>query len=163
MRNPIRPAASSCTKRISLKVGFRESTECRPSATRDFASELGRRSTDTWTGRREATSIDTGTVSGQSPETVPVSIEVASRRPVQVSVDLRPNSEAKSLVALGLHSVDSRKPTLSDIRFVHDEAAGRIGLRIGVPESQPPGTYSGVIVNRDNGETRGTLSIRIAD
>ena len=100
---------------------------------------------------------------GHNPETIPVSIEVVSRRPVQVSVDLRPNSEAKSLVALGLHSVDSRKPSLTDIRFVHDEAAGRIGLRIGVPEGQPPGTYSGVIVNRDSGETRGTLSIRIAD
>src|SRR5271170_3875511 len=88
---------------------------------------------------------------GQNPETIPVSVEVVSRRPVRVSVDLRPNSEARSLVALGLHSVDSRKPTLTDIHFVHDEAAGRIGLRIAVPENQPPGTYSGVIVNRDSG------------
>jgi hypothetical protein len=100
---------------------------------------------------------------GHNPETIPVSIEVVSRRPVQVSVDLRPNSEAKSLVALGLHSVDSGKPTLTDIRFVPDEATNRIKLRIGVPENQPAGTYSGVIVYRDSGETRGTLSIRIAD
>ena len=32
------------------------------------------------------------------------------------------------------------------------EIAGRIKLRLRIPESQPPGTYSGVIVNRENGE-----------
>jgi hypothetical protein len=92
-----------------------------------------------------------------------VSIEVVSRRPIKVSVDLRPNSEMKSLVALGLGAVDSKKPALKDVRFVPDETPGRIKLRIRVPDKQPPGTYSGVIVNRNNGEARGTLSVRIAD
>ena len=96
-------------------------------------------------------------------ETMAVSIEVVSLRPVQVSVELRPNSEPQSLVALGLSAVDSGKPTLKDISLVPDDVAGRIKLRLRIPESQPPGTYSGVIVNRENGETRGTLSVRIAD
>jgi hypothetical protein len=100
---------------------------------------------------------------GQSTETMAVSIEVISLRPVQVSVDLRPNSEALSLVALSLNAVDSRKPALTDIGFVPDEVRGRVKLHIRIPESQPTGTYSGVIVNRESGETRGTLSIRIAD
>ena len=96
-------------------------------------------------------------------ETMAVTIEVVSLRPVQVSVELRPNSEPQSLVALGLSAVDSEKPILKDISLVPDEIAGRIKLRLRIPESQPPGTYSGVIVNRENGETRGTLSVRIAD
>ena len=96
-------------------------------------------------------------------ETIPVSIEVISLRPVQVSVELRPNSEAQSLVALGLNAVDPGKPVLTDITLGPDEIPGRIKLRLPIPENQPPGTYSGVIVNRDSGETRGTLSIRIAD
>jgi hypothetical protein len=100
---------------------------------------------------------------GQKAETMAVSIEVVSIRPVQVSVELRPNSEAKSLVSLGLKAVDSSKPALSDISLVPDEIPGRIKLRLRIPESQPAGTYSGVIVNRDSGEARGTLSIRIAD
>jgi hypothetical protein len=99
----------------------------------------------------------------QKTETMAVSIEVVSLRPVQVSVELRPNSEAQSLVSLGLNAVDSSKPVLTDVSFVPDEVPGRIKLRLRIPESQPPGTYSGVVVNRDTGETRGTLSIRIAD
>jgi len=96
-------------------------------------------------------------------ETMAVTIEVVSLRPVQVSVELRPNSEPHSLVALGLSAVDSGKPILKDISLAPDEMAGRIKLRLQIPESQPSGIYSGVIVNRDSGETRGTLTIRIAD
>jgi hypothetical protein len=100
---------------------------------------------------------------GQKANTMAVSIEVVSLRPVQVSVELPPNSDAQSLVSLGLNAVDSSKPVLTDVSFVPDEVPGRIKLRLRIPESQPPGTYSGVVVNRDNGEARGTLSIRIAD
>jgi hypothetical protein len=96
-------------------------------------------------------------------ETMAVSIEVVSVRPVQVSVELRPNVEARSLVALGLNAVDPGKPVLTDISLTPDEIPGRIKLRLRIPENQPSGTYSGVIVDRDSGETRGTLSIRIAD
>jgi hypothetical protein len=96
-------------------------------------------------------------------ETMAVSIEVVSLRPVQVSVELRPSSESQPLVALGLNAVDPKKPVLTDISLVPDEVPGRVKLRLRIPENQPPGTYSGVIVNRDNGETQGTLSIRIAD
>jgi len=100
---------------------------------------------------------------GPKSETMAVSIEVVSLRPVQVSVELWPNSEAQSLVALGLSAVDLKKPVLTDISLVPDEVPGRIKLRLRIPENQPPGIYSGVIVNRESGETRGTLSIRIAD
>jgi hypothetical protein len=96
-------------------------------------------------------------------ETIAVSIEVISLRPVQVSVELRPNSEAQSLVALGLNAVDPGKPVLTDVSLGPDEIPGRIKLRLRIPDNQPPGTYSGVIVNRESGETRGTLSIRIGD
>ena len=96
-------------------------------------------------------------------ETTPVTIEVLSVRPVQVSVELRPNSDAQSLLALGLNAVDSKKPAVTDISFVPDNVPGRVKLRIRIPDNQPTGTYSGVIVNRDSSEARGTLSIRIAD
>ena len=100
---------------------------------------------------------------GQNGDMSAVSIEVVSLRPVQVLVELRPNFEPQSLVALGLSAVDSGKPVMKDISLVPDDLAGRVKLRLRIPESQPSGTYSGVIVNRETGETRGTLSIRIAD
>src|SRR5258708_26483896 len=89
-----------------------------------------------------------------SAETMAVSIEVVSLRPVQVSVELRPNSEVQSLVSLGLNAIDSSKPVLTDVSFVPDDVPGRMKLRLRIPESHPPGTYSGVIVNRDSGEAR---------
>jgi len=100
---------------------------------------------------------------GQSAEPTTASIEVVSQRPVEVSVEIRPNSEAYSLVALGLNAVDSKKPALTGISIVPGESPGKIKLCIRIPKRQPSGTYSGVIVNRESGETRGTLSIRIVD
>jgi hypothetical protein len=99
----------------------------------------------------------------EKAESTGVSVEVLSVRPVQVSVELRPDSDPQSLVALGLNAVDPKKPAVTDISFSPDEVRGRIKLRIRITEGQPPGTYSGVIVHRDSGEARGTLSIRITD
>jgi len=92
-----------------------------------------------------------------------ISLEIASARPVQVSLDLREHSEALPLISLGLRAVDENKPPLNDISFAPATTRGAIRLRISVPDSHPPGTYSGVIVNRDSGETLGTLSISIAE
>lgn len=100
---------------------------------------------------------------GKNTNTMTVSIEVVSVRPVQVSVELQPNSEAESLISLGLNAIDSNRPALKDISLVPDGVPGRMKLRLQIPDSQPAGIYSGVIVNRNSGEVRGTLSIRIAD
>lgn len=100
---------------------------------------------------------------GKNTNTMAVSIEVVSVRPVQVSVELQPNSEAESLISLGLNAIDSNRPALKDISLVPDGVPGRMKLRLQIPDSQPAGIYSGVIVNRNSGMVRGTLSIRIAD
>src|SRR5579862_3469076 len=100
---------------------------------------------------------------GKNVNTMAVSIEVVSVRPVQVSVELQPNSEAQSLVSLGLNAIDPSRPTLREISLVPYEVPGGVKLRLKIPDSQPGGIYSGVIVNRNSGEVRGTLSIRIAD
>jgi hypothetical protein len=90
-----------------------------------------------------------------------VSIELISTRPVRVSLELREHSETMPLVSLGLRAVDPDRPMLTDISFVPgDNGEGR-RLRIRIPDGQPPGVYSGVIVNRDTGETRGTLGVRL--
>jgi hypothetical protein len=104
------------------------------------------------------------TEEGQArPErSVAVGVEILATRPVSVSVDLRENSERMPLAALGLRAVDRSKPELSDIGIEPDPAGG-IKLRISIPRSFPSGTYSGVIVNSDTGESRGTLTVRVSD
>lgn len=100
---------------------------------------------------------------GKEPAATAVPIEVASIRPVQVSVELVPNSDAQSLVALALSSVAPGKPALTQVSFVRDKGEGRVKLRIQIPDTQPAGTYAGVVVDRESGEARGTLSVRLGD
>jgi hypothetical protein len=100
---------------------------------------------------------------GKIPERTAVEIDVASVRPVQVFVELRQGSKAGSLLALDLNSVDPGKPSLTQVSFVPSEIEGRAKLRVRIPDKQPTGTYAGVVVNRDSGETLGTLNIRVAD
>lgn len=90
-----------------------------------------------------------------------VPIEVASIRPVQVSLEFVPNSDAQSLVALALSSVRPGKPALTGVSFVRDKTEGRVKLRVQIPDKQPAGTYAGVVVDRNSGEARGTLSVRL--
>jgi hypothetical protein len=98
----------------------------------------------------------------QTNGTKAISIEMSSSRPVQVSIDLRENSEMLPLVTLGLRAVDEHKPPLNDVTFMADGTRSAIKLKISIPDNHPPDTYSGVIVNRSTGETLGTLSVRIA-
>lgn len=95
--------------------------------------------------------------------TTAVPIEVASIRPVQVSMELIPNCDTQSLVALALSSVAPGKPALTKVSFVRDKAEGRVKLRVQIPDKQPAGTYAGVVVDRDSGEARGTLSVRLGN
>jgi hypothetical protein len=90
-----------------------------------------------------------------------VSIELISARPVRVSLELREHSETMPLVSLGLRAVDPDRPMLTDISFVPEDNGDGRRLRIRIPDGQPPGVYSGVIVNRDTGEARGTLGVRL--
>jgi hypothetical protein len=63
----------------------------------------------------------------------------------------------------GLRAVDPGKPPLTEVAFIAAQGHGPPTLRILVPDDQPPGIYSGVIVDRESGETRGTLTVGIAD
>lgn len=90
-----------------------------------------------------------------------VAIEVTSPRPTQVILDLHPGAEGLLLTTPGLHAVDSQKPPLTEVIFEPSIDDGNLCLRIRVPDGHPPGTYTGVIVDREAHVPRGTLSIRI--
>lgn len=101
-----------------------------------------------------------GSISGDGSSAI--EIEMISMRPVIVSIDLRENSDKMPLATLGLRAVDRSKPELSEIG-IEPDAAGGIKVRICVQQSHPAGIYSGVIVNRETGESRGTLTVRVLD
>ena len=99
---------------------------------------------------------------GSSNAGTNVRIELLSTQPVEVSLDLPPNSDSRQLLVLGLRAVDSDKPVLTDITLSPDKVDdGCRKLRVFVPANQPAGSYSGVIVDRDTGKLRGTLTVRV--
>ncbi len=91
----------------------------------------------------------------------PVIIELASARMTRVTVDLTSPGDTAALAIGGLHAIESERPPLRDIRFASDSHSGRPIVRIRVPDDQLPGVYSGVIVDADSGEPRGTIWLRI--
>ncbi len=96
-------------------------------------------------------------------ESKSISLAISSSRPAQVSIDLREGSQKLALTTLGLRAVEPDKPVLNDVSLEPETPGAGLRLRIAIPENHPAGTYSGVIVNRETGEVRGTLSVRIAE
>jgi hypothetical protein len=91
----------------------------------------------------------------------PVIIEIASTRMTRVTVDLVPQAGAAHLAIGGLQALEPDKPSLKEIAFAIEPGSQRAIVRIRVPDGQPAGVYSGVIVDRESGEPRGTVTLRI--
>jgi hypothetical protein len=91
----------------------------------------------------------------------PISIEIASARMTRVTIDLAPQASATNLATTGLHALEPGRPPLADITFTIDASANRPVVRIRVPDDQPAGVYNGVVVDKDSGDLRGTLTVRI--
>lgn len=91
----------------------------------------------------------------------PISIEIASARMTRVTIDLAPQAIAANLATTVLHAIEPDRPPLKDVTFTIDAPANRPVVRIRVPDNQPAGVYNGVIVDKDSGDARGTLTVRI--
>lgn len=102
------------------------------------------------------------TMAADSQQRTTVAIEVVATRPTQVTLDLSPQSAGLLLATHGLRAVDAAKPPLTDISFVSALDGGPVRVRIGVPEGQPPGLYTGVVIDQRTGQVRGTLSVQVA-
>ena len=89
------------------------------------------------------------------------SVEVASRRRLQVTLDLsmRPGQFVPRV--LPLHAADVTIPPLTAVSFDPDPALSEPRLQIDVPDTQPAGTYTGVVVDSASNEARGIVSVRL--
>lgn len=95
-----------------------------------------------------------------TPNATGVVIAVSCDRPTEVRLDLRPGAEKAALACHPLRAFDEENPPLGDIAFERG-ADGAVTLRIGVPTEQPPGVYSGAVVDSATGQPSGTLSVRV--
>ena len=90
-----------------------------------------------------------------------VGVEVSCSRPVEVVLDLRPLPAATRLCAHDLRAADPDKPRISGVRVecAQDGSGARVCIQI--HENQPPGIYSGLVLDEATSLPAGTVAVRI--
>jgi hypothetical protein len=94
-----------------------------------------------------------------SAEPVRLKVAVVSPYPTEVSLDLRQKATNGRVTVQSLRAADAHKPRLSDVAV--EDSEGAMMLRIRVPESQPAGIYTGLIVDEGTSQPIGTVSLNI--
>jgi len=89
-----------------------------------------------------------------------VRLEVVTSRVVTVSVELAPEAATRPATAHALRSADQDKPRLTEVSLRPD-AGGPAVLRVCVPDDQPAGVYSGLVVDDEASRLVGTINVRI--
>ncbi len=90
-------------------------------------------------------------------------VEVASKRPAQVTLSLDPEAADAVLDAGPLVAHGSGAAALTDVVIERVPGQAAPVVRVRVPDEQPPGRYNGVVVDAESGLPLGTLSVRIAE
>jgi hypothetical protein len=90
-----------------------------------------------------------------------VRIHLTSHRPAEVSIDLEPDAERRTLVVHALRAVDPEKPRLADVVLEPGASGKPLTLRIHVPADQPPGVYNGLVIDEQTSRPAGTVSVRV--
>jgi hypothetical protein len=122
----------------------------------DMAMRLPQRSDR----RRDAEPSAGGTRSAEG-EAAAIAIDIEATGRSRVTLDLREGTASSELRVPALYALEGGSAPLTAIRF--ERADGEPAtLRIRVPEDQPPGTYTGVVVDGRTNEPKGTLSIKLA-
>ncbi|MBF6559107.1 MAG: hypothetical protein IVW56_02365 [Candidatus Binataceae bacterium] len=90
-----------------------------------------------------------------------IAIEVTSRRPAEVTLDLPAPAIAAALTIAPLRALAPDQPPLAEVALVVGATDGRTILRVRISDTHPPGLYTGLVVDRLSGEPRGTVSVRL--
>ncbi len=118
------------------------------------------------TRTEHGTSGSAATVSSITPadpavQAVPPLIVVKGVRVREVNLDLRPPSLRFAPLIRHLLASDPNH-SLTSVKFGISPNEPRLVLTVTVPRKQPPGVYSGVIVDESSNEPGGTLSVTVA-
>ena len=107
-----------------------------------------------------ATTLSSITPANNSIVGVPPQIVVKGARVKSVVLDLRPRSLQFVPLAQQLIAADLKRSFSAKFAMSSDSLS--LILTVNVPDGQPPGTYTGVIVDSRTNEAGGTLSVTVA-
>jgi hypothetical protein len=90
-----------------------------------------------------------------------VTIAVTSTQPVEVCLDLHPETAARPLVVHALRASDLDTPRLSEVALEPGTDDQPPRLRLHVPPGHPPGIYNGLVIDERTSRPVGTISVRV--
>ena len=114
-----------------------------------------------WLSRSDAGCRADSTAHGAASRTPAFPIEIASRKPAVVELQLTDPGEAFQPGVHALYGGDPAFPPLTRIEFRDDPAYAAPVLAIAIPDQQPAGLYTGVVVDRASNAPKGAVSVRI--
>lgn len=89
------------------------------------------------------------------------SVEITSRRPTEVMLNVGPSPQPYTPCVHALHASDPSVPSLTSIAFEKSPKSNMPVLFLKIPSKQPSGLYTGVVVDKDTNQPRGTLTVRV--
>ena len=89
------------------------------------------------------------------------SVEITSTRPTEVMLNVGPSPHPYIPLVHALHAPDRRVPPLTSIAFQRSPKSNMPVLLLKIPAKQPSGLYTGVVVDKDTNQPRGTLTVRV--
>jgi hypothetical protein len=89
------------------------------------------------------------------------SVEIASPRPTEVMLNVEPSPQPYTPFVHALHAPERNVPPLTSIAFQKSPKSNMPVLLLKIPLKQPSGLYTGVVVDRETNQPRGTLTVRV--
>lgn len=90
-----------------------------------------------------------------------VTLDIASLRRVEVSLDLRANAWTHGLRVLDLRAADPERPRISQVSLTAIPSEDRVVLRVQIADDLPADTYCGVVLDERSQLPRGTVTVRV--
>ncbi len=101
--------------------------------------------------------------SAVSLEVPSVTLDIVSKRRLEVTVELKPGSAQASLEAHDLRPAALDQARISGVVIEPDPATGRVVVRLEVPDDMAQGTYTGLVVDGATNLPQGAITVRIPD
>jgi hypothetical protein len=96
----------------------------------------------------------------RAEQRAPLTLQIDSKQRVEVAVDVRSDPAGGPIVAHDLRAIDPALPRIEKVQIERTSGEGLV-IRLRISDKQPPGVYSGVVVDERTNLPRGTISVRV--
>ena len=93
---------------------------------------------------------------------ISVALDISSKRPVQISLELDRGIAYERLRVRPLRATGTRAPAIKGTSIDVD-ALERVVVHVVIPDDQPAGTYEGTVLSADGRARRGLLRVQVRD